>query len=117
VRRSNASPAAVVVAGIVVIGLVVLIVKWALITAAILAIPFGVWWLWDRSTQDLDRRNAEVLDVRRREIESLAVVDAAGGCGWCGTPRGHRDHRTGARVTPRAYHRLDIEQALAARPV
>lgn len=112
--RNNASPAAVVVGGLLVIGLVVLIVKWVLITAAILAIPFGAWWLWDRAAQDRDRRAAASLAARRREIESRAVMDAAGGCGWCGMPTGHRDHRSGRPVSPRAYHRYEIDQDLAA---
>ncbi|MDD7942044.1 hypothetical protein PHK61_26870 [Actinomycetospora lutea] len=114
--RRTASPAAVVVAGIVVIGLVILIVKWVLITAAILVIPFGVWWLWDRHTQGLDRRRADALVARRHEIESRAVIDTAGCCGWCGMRAGHRDHRTGARVSPRAFHHVEIEQTLAALP-
>jgi Flp pilus assembly protein TadB len=33
---------------VLLVGLVVLIIKWALITAAILVVPFGVWWLLDR---------------------------------------------------------------------
>lgn len=33
--------------GLLLVGLVVLVLKWALITAAILAVPFGFWWLWD----------------------------------------------------------------------
>ena len=112
--RRTASPAAVVVAGILVVGLVILIVKWVLITAAILAVPFGAWWLWDRASHDLDRRHADALVARRREVESRAIIDAAGCCGWCGMRAGHRDHRTGARVTPRAYHHVEIERTLAA---
>ncbi|MDD7969281.1 hypothetical protein [Actinomycetospora lemnae] len=113
-RRSSASPAAVVVGAIVAIGVLLLILKWLLITAAILAVPFGLWWAWDRAAQERDRRDVGVLDARRRELESRAVLDPAGGCAWCGMPRGHRDHRTGARVTPRAFHRLEIEQTLDA---
>jgi hypothetical protein len=30
------------------VGLVVLVVKWVLITAAVLAVPFGAWWMYDR---------------------------------------------------------------------
>lgn len=31
-------------------GLAILMIKWALITAAILVVPFGIWWLYDRAT-------------------------------------------------------------------
>jgi hypothetical protein len=29
--------------------LALLVIKWALITAAILAVPFGVWWIYDHT--------------------------------------------------------------------
>ncbi len=34
---------------LIAIVLVLLVVKWLLITAAVLAVPFGAWWAWDRS--------------------------------------------------------------------
>ncbi len=34
---------------LIVIALSLLVVKWLLITAAVLAVPFGAWWVWDRS--------------------------------------------------------------------
>jgi ABC-type nickel/cobalt efflux system permease component RcnA len=70
---------------VLVIGLVLLILKWMLITAAILVVPFGIWWVWDhgRSSRSAkavrDRESAARL--RRLELESRATVDAAGGCG------------------------------------
>jgi ABC-type nickel/cobalt efflux system permease component RcnA len=112
-RRQQGSPAAAVIGGLFVLGLVILVVKWLLITAAILAVPFGLWWVWDRTRLHRAQRDAEAVAARRREVESRAVLDAAGGCGWCGMATGHRDHRTGARVTPRAYHHHEVEQALA----
>ncbi|MHC1563654.1 hypothetical protein ACR9E3_32280 [Actinomycetospora sp. C-140] len=115
-RRSRGSPAAVVVGGLLLLGVVILIVKWVLITAAILAIPFGIWFAYDRAAQRRARRAAEAVVARRHEIESRAVLDAAGGCGWCGMASGHRDHRTGWAITPRAYHRHEIEQTLAQLP-
>lgn len=33
---------------LLIVGLVLLILKWMLITVAILAVPFGIWWVWDR---------------------------------------------------------------------
>jgi len=38
-----------VVGGLLVAGLAILVIKWLAITALILAVPFGVWWLVDRS--------------------------------------------------------------------
>jgi Flp pilus assembly protein TadB len=28
--------------------LVLLVVKWALIAAAVLVVPLGIWWIWNR---------------------------------------------------------------------
>ena len=116
-RRSGGSPAAVLVGGLLLVGLVILVVKWLLITAAVLALPFGVWFAYDRASRHRARRDTEALVARRHEIESRAVLDAAGGCGWCGMAAGHRDHRTGASISPRAYHRYEIDQTLAQLPV
>jgi hypothetical protein len=97
------------------IGLALMIVKWALITVAILAVPFGVWFVYDRVSAA--RKRAAEQDAvqgaadRRREIESLAVVDAAGGCGWCGSRLAHRD-RLGMLVGPADFHRAEIEDAV-----
>lgn len=35
-------------AALVVVGFALLVLKWVLITAAVLAVPFAAWWLWDR---------------------------------------------------------------------
>lgn len=53
--RRNAG-AAKALGALLLVGLALLILKWALITAAILVVPFGAWWIHDRiSTR---RRNA-----------------------------------------------------------
>lgn len=97
-----------------VLGLVVLVLKWALITAAILIVPFGIWWIWDRTrTPPAARVAAAQMAARRRQLEALAVVDTAGGCGWCGSRDAHRDHY-GGLVYPLDYHRADIERFLHA---
>ena len=57
----------VLVLGVLAIGLAIMIVNWALITAAILAVPFGVWWLIDHEQQ---RR-------RGQEAEAIVSVDPA----------------------------------------
>lgn len=106
-RRSNSSGLGTVIGIVLLIGLAILIIKWALITAAILAVPFGIWWFYDQVQQ------RKVVD-RRAEVEGRAVIDAAGGCGWCGSRIAHRDEYTGSLVTPGDHHREEIEQALAA---
>ena len=58
-KTDGVSGCALFIGGVLVIGLVVLIIKWAVITAAILAVPFGVWWVYDRHAQ-ARRRRAEV---------------------------------------------------------
>jgi hypothetical protein len=112
-RTSPAGGCGTLVGVLLLVGLAILVIKWALITAAILAVPFGVWWLVDRSRQ---RRRVEAVGAaaaRRAEVESRAVVDAAGGCGWCGSRIPHRDDRTGAPVTPRRFHHDEIEETIA----
>lgn len=114
-----AKAGAQLVAGIIVVGLVLLILKWALITIAILIVPFGVWWFWDRSRSSRTARAAQSRQVaaqrRRHELEARATVDAAGGCGWCGSRIAHRDERDGV-VYPVDYHRTEIEELLATEP-
>ncbi|RZT88759.1 hypothetical protein EV383_5704 [Pseudonocardia sediminis] len=113
--RSSTSLGAKFVGAVLVLGLVLLILKWALITAAILIVPFGVWWAWDQTRDQRATRRAEaqqMTDRRRRdEIESRASVDAAGGCGWCGSRIAHRDDR-GTLVFPVDFHRAEIEEQL-----
>jgi hypothetical protein len=45
------STGAQVVGWLLVAGLALLVIKWLAITALILAVPFGVWWVVDRSRQ------------------------------------------------------------------
>lgn len=106
-RRSNSSGLGTVIGVVLLVGLAILIIKWALITAAILAVPFGIWWVYDQAQQ------RKVTD-RRAEVEGRAVVDAGGGCGWCGSRIAHRDEYTGSLVLPADFHRDEIEATLAA---
>lgn len=55
------------------LGLVVLVyvLKWLAITAAILAVPFGVWWMFDR------RRQSSPSPGRSREARDRMVQDYA----------------------------------------
>lgn len=98
-------------------GLALLVLKWMLITMILLAVPYGLWWVIDRATRNGRARRAGTAAgaraaERRAEVESRAVVDAAGGCGWCGSRVAHRDS-TGRLVIPREHHREDIELTLA----
>jgi hypothetical protein len=120
-RRSGpAGGCGTLIGALLLIGLAILIITWALITVAILAVPFGIWWILDRSKRMRPAREAQraaaVAAARRAEVESRAVVDAAGGCGWCGTRISHRDVRTGHVVPPREFHHDEVEQAIAITP-
>lgn len=105
------------VGAVLLLGLALLVLKWALITGAVLAVPFGIWWLVDRSRTQ-ERRDAEQAQMRRAarrraELEGRATVDAAGGCGWCGTRIAHADGR-GRQILPLAWHRDEIDAILRA---
>jgi ABC-type nickel/cobalt efflux system permease component RcnA len=113
-RRSSPGRAGVV--GIVLaVGLVLLILKWALLTAAILVVPFGTWWIYDRVStsrrEQAAHQRATDAAARRAEVESRAVVDIGGGCGWCGSRLAHVDGG-GRPVLPLDEHRDEIEDLL-----
>ena len=81
--------------------------------ALIVSIPLGAWWLY-RQVKARDRAHPAVPGRptdRRTELESRAVIDAAGRCGWCGSPSLHKDD-FGFPVTPLAYHRAEIDAML-----
>jgi hypothetical protein len=94
--------------------------QWLLGIALIVAIPVGAWWLY-KKVSDRDRKPvappaAAALAgggsaARRHELESRAVLDAAGRCGWCGSATLHKDE-FGFPVTPLAYHRAEIDAML-----
>jgi hypothetical protein len=108
-----------VLAGIAV-GVVVGLVQWLLGVAVIIAIPLGAWWLYKRVSDHnakttLPASHPKALagrtGDRRSELESRAVLDAAGRCGWCGSAPLHRDE-FGFPTTPLAFHRAEIEAML-----
>lgn len=103
-RRGNQSALGLVVLGFVALGLIILVFKWLLITAAILVLPFTAWWVYDK-TQGSPAR-------RRRIIEARATVDAGGGCGWCGSRVKHEDYSTGRVLLPAEFHREEIERTI-----
>ncbi len=93
-----------------------LMITGVLATVVLLAVPFALWWVIDRAGRGRRSRAAqaaadEYVAGRRAEVESRAVVDAAGGCGWCGSRTAHRAP-DGRLVMPREHHRADIEHTL-----
>ncbi|RZT83507.1 hypothetical protein EV383_0312 [Pseudonocardia sediminis] len=47
----------------------------------------------------------------RREVESIATVNAVGGCGWCGSPSAHVND-LGYLVPPHHWHSAEIEERI-----
>jgi hypothetical protein len=105
-----------VLAGIAV-GVVVGFVQWLFGIAVIIAIPVGAWWLYSRLSDRSRKAPGTSKAVaggsagRRSELESRAVLDAAGRCGWCGSSALHKDE-FGFPVTPLAFHRAEIDSML-----
>lgn len=50
----------------------------------------------------------------RYEVESLAVVDAVGGCGWCGSLTAHVND-DGHPIPPRYWHAAEVEERIRTR--
>jgi hypothetical protein len=101
-----------VLAGIA-IGIVVGLVQTVLGLALIVSIPLGAWWLY-RQVKARDRARPALAPGRtdrRAQLESRAVLDAAGRCGWCGSSTLHKDDH-GFPVTPLTYHRAEIDAML-----
>jgi hypothetical protein len=108
-----------VLAGIA-IGVVVGLVQWLLGVAVLIAIPLGAWWLYKKvsdqnatATTAASPRKAVAgrTGDRRSELESRAVLDASGRCGWCGSTALHKDE-FGFPTTPLTFHRAEIDAML-----
>ncbi len=102
------------------IGIVVGLVQWLIGVAVIVALVAGAWWLFKK----VSGRNAQPAvgapgpqavpagsADRRAELESRAVLDASGRCGWCGSTTLHKDE-FGFPVTPLTFHRAEIDAML-----
>jgi hypothetical protein len=50
----------------------------------------------------------------RQEVESLAAINAVGGCGWCGSPSAHLND-SGYLVHPRHWHAAEIEERIRSK--
>ena len=102
------------------ISIVVGLVQWLLGIAVIVALVAGGWWVF-KKVSGRDAKPAVVspapqavtagADNRRSELESRAVLDASGRCGWCGSTSLHKDE-FGFPVTPLTYHRAEIDAML-----
>ncbi len=96
------------------IGIIVGLVHALVGIAVIVAVGAGAWWLVKqvsgRSGKSAVERPGRPGD-RRAELESRAVLDASGRCGWCGSATLHKDE-FGFPVTPLAFHRAEIDAML-----
>lgn len=50
----------------------------------------------------------------RHEVESLAVVTAVGGCGWCGSLVAHVND-DGHPIPPRYWHATEVEERIRTK--
>ncbi|GAA4543261.1 hypothetical protein [Pseudonocardia xishanensis] len=107
-----------ILAGIAV-SVVVGLVQWVLGLAVIVAIPVGAYWLYKKvksgDRPQIPHAATGALPAgkgdRRSELESRAVLDASGRCGWCGAAELHKDEY-GFPTTPLRYHRAEIDAML-----
>ncbi len=102
------------------IGIVVGLVKWLIGVVVIVAVVAGAWWLSKKvsgrgATPAVGSAAPRAVTGgsadRRTELESKAVLDASGRCGWCGSTTLHKDE-FGFPVTPLTFHRAEIDAML-----
>lgn len=109
-----------VLAGIAV-SVVVGLLQWVIGLAVLVAIPVGGYWIYKQvsgrkqAPPVVAAPQAKALTKgagdRRSELESRAVMDASGRCGWCGQAELHKDEY-GFPTTPLRYHRAEIDAML-----
>ena len=102
------------------IGIVAGLVQWLIGVVVIVAVAAGAWWLFKKvSGRDAKPPVGSAAPQavtsgatdRRTELESRAVLDASGRCGWCGSTTLHKDE-FGFPVTPLTFHRAEIDAML-----
>jgi hypothetical protein len=100
------------------ISIVVGLVQWLIGIAVIVALVAGGVWVFKKVTGREAKPvapSAQALPAgsldRRAELESKAVMDASGRCGWCGSTELHKDE-FGFPTTPLKYHRAEIDAML-----
>jgi len=103
----------IVVLAVIAIGVLAGALQVVVTIAVIAAIPLAGWWLYKNFSGGRSSRPAVAGPApdRRAELESRAVVDAAGRCGWCGSPTRHTDEH-GFPTTPLRHHRAEIDAML-----
>lgn len=111
----------IVVLAFIALGIVVGLVQWVVVAAGLVAIPVVCWWLYARASGRAASKRSALPNsrtavggasaARRIELESRAVIDAVGRCGWCGSATRHQD-QFGFPTTPLAYHRKEIDALL-----
>ncbi|WP_224386335.1 hypothetical protein [Pseudonocardia sp. ICBG1293] len=110
----------IVVLAVLVVGTVIGLLQWLVVAAFLVALPVAGWWLHSRLSGRAARRSTvpgarpaavAAVPARRAELESRAVYDAVGRCGWCGSATRHQD-RYGFPATPLAFHRGEIDAML-----
>jgi hypothetical protein len=111
-----------VLAGIA-ISVVAGLLQWIVGLAILVAIPVGGYWIYKRVSGPT-KPPAPVVPApkakpaltggpmdRKAQLESRAVIDASGRCGWCGATELHKD-QYGFPTTPLQYHRAEIDAML-----
>ena len=104
------------------ISIVVGLVQWLIGVAVIVALVAGGVWLYkkvsSRGPKPVGAPPSQALPAgstgpadRRAQLESKAVLDASGRCGWCGSTELHKDE-FGFPTTPLKYHRAEIDAML-----
>lgn len=104
----------IVVLAFLAIGVLAGAVQVVVTIAVIAAIPLAGWWLYKNLSGKRAPRAVAAAGPppdRRAELESRAVVDDSGRCGWCGSQTRHTDEH-GFPTTPLRYHRAEIDAML-----
>jgi hypothetical protein len=101
----------IVVLAFVAIGVLAGALQVVVTIAVIAAIPLAGWWLYKNLRSSRPAAATGPAPDRRAELESRAVVDADGRCGWCGSTTRHTDEH-GFPTTPLRHHRAEIDAAL-----
>ena len=101
------------------ISIVAGLVQWLIGIVVIVALVAGGVWVFKnvtgREAKPVAAPSPQALPAgsvdRRAALESKAVMDASGRCGWCGSTELHKDE-FGFPVTPLNYHRAEIDAML-----
>lgn len=103
----------IIVLAVIAFGVLAGVLQVVVAVAVIAAIPLAGWWLYKNLSGKSSPRAVSPGPApdRRAELESRAVVDSSGRCGWCGSPTRHTDEH-GFPTTPLRFHRAEIDAML-----